>query len=109
MVAGRMASQRPEAGLRVGKGLSAWEWILSRAPSQGDTTQRKDLRLVAMEFGAVLDDALADCLEVLHLSVAEVREQFAKSCNVILLLLPLVVTIGTELEEDLVICCRSAR
>lgn len=54
----------------------------------------------------MFEDAPADRVEVLHLAIAEIRKQLSKPREVLLLLLGLVVTRCSELEQDLFVCPR---
>lgn len=60
--------------------------------SDGDTAKGEDLGPVPLELGSVLDDTLADGVEVLNFAVAVFREQLSKPRDVLLLLLIVVVT-----------------
>lgn len=62
------------------------------------TTQREYLGLIVVEIRAVLDDALTDGVEVLNLAIAEVCKQLTKTSDVLVLLLPFVVTVCSKLE-----------
>lgn len=57
-----------------------------------------------MELGPIFDDALADRVEILNFAIAIVCEQLAESGNVLVLLHSFVITVGPELEQDLVVC-----
>lgn len=76
----------------------------SSKPSNGDIAQRKNLCLVTTELGSVVDDALADGLEVPNSAVAEVRQEVSEPADIALLLLFFVITISTKLKKNLVIC-----
>jgi hypothetical protein len=69
-------------------------------PLQTDIPQRKNFCLVCAELSSVVDDALADRLEVLDLLGPELREQLSQPGNVFAFSVSLV---GAELYQKLII------
>lgn len=89
-----------------GKGLRG---RVVQTHSYADIAQGEDLRGVFAELCAIVDDTLADGLKILDLAVPEVGEQLSETVDILLLLLTFVVTVGSQLEENLVICNRAFR
>lgn len=56
-----------------------------------------------VELGSVVDDCLADCLEIFDLLISYLAEQLPKTFIKLFLLIAVVSAIGAKLHQDLII------
>lgn len=77
--------------------------VYAKVTSNRNAAQREDFASVSEKLGSVVNDALADGLEIFDLAIAKVCQEIAQPVDILLFLLLPKLLVRAKLEQDLII------